>query len=137
MEMVGLYRDLIENNEKSSQYFPCWIYDCFEQGKDTEIIKADENDDDDDNDSTRNIAKKMTIVTLWCIQMSPVDRPSMNKVVVMLEGQVERLRVPNRTPQTAGVAVNYEDQSWSTYSTESASLLGPDTALSIEITIED
>ncbi|KAL8481810.1 hypothetical protein ACS0TY_028089 [Phlomoides rotata] len=137
MEMVGLNKDLIENNEKSSQYFPCWIYDCFEQGKDIEIITADENDDDDENDGTRNIAKKMAIVALWCIQMSPVDRPSMNKVVVMLEGQVEHLRVPNRPPQTARVAVNCEDQSWSTYSTEFASFLGPDTAPNIEITIED
>ncbi|KAL8537997.1 hypothetical protein ACS0TY_000085 [Phlomoides rotata] len=31
------------------------------------------NNDDDDNETNRKIAKKMTIVALWCIQMSPAS----------------------------------------------------------------
>ncbi|KAL8538029.1 hypothetical protein ACS0TY_000114 [Phlomoides rotata] len=138
MEMVGLNRDLKMNNQASSQYFPCWIYDCFDQGHDIEFGVTNENIDDDNmSDTYKSIAKKMTIVALWCIQTSPGDRPSMNKVVEMLEAPVERLRVPNRPPQSAQVAVNYENQSWSTYSTNATSLLDQDAASCFEITIED
>ncbi|KAL8550938.1 hypothetical protein ACS0TY_000132 [Phlomoides rotata] len=137
-EMVGLNKDMKRDNQASSQYFPCWIYDCFEQGHDIEFEVTDENHDDDNmSDTNKSIAKKMTIVALWCIQTSPGDRPSMNKVVEMLEAPVERLRVPNRPPQSTQVAVNYENQSWSTYSTDATSLLGQDVAPNFEITIED
>ena len=98
MEMVGLNRDLRLNNCDSSQYFPNWIYECFEQGKDIEVEKANENED---SEGTRKLVRKATIVALWCIQISPDDRPSMNKVVQLLEGDVERLQMPDSpSPQT-------------------------------------
>ncbi|KAL8538018.1 hypothetical protein ACS0TY_000104 [Phlomoides rotata] len=138
MEMVGLNKDMKRDNQASSKYFPCWIYDCFEQGHDIEFEVTDENHDDDNmSDTNKSIAKKMTIVALWCIQTGPGDRPSMNKVVEMLEAPVGRLRVPNRPPQSAQVVVNYENQSLSTYSTDATSLLGQDVASCFEITIED
>ncbi|KAL5999012.1 hypothetical protein ACLOJK_009962 [Asimina triloba] len=34
----------------------------------------------------KQVEKKLIIVALWCIQMRPVDRPSMSRVVKMLEG---------------------------------------------------
>ncbi|KAL8550777.1 hypothetical protein ACS0TY_000017 [Phlomoides rotata] len=137
MEMVSLNKDLESNNQASSQYFPCWIYDCFEKGQDVDVGITDKNNNDEDNDTNRKIAKKMTIVALWCIQMCPDDRPSMHKVVEMLEAPVERLRVPNRSSQSAQVAVNYEDQSWTTYATDSTSLIDNDVAPSIDITVVD
>ncbi|KAL8538021.1 hypothetical protein ACS0TY_000106 [Phlomoides rotata] len=138
MEMVGLNKDLKRNNQASSQYFPCWIYDCFEQDHDIEFGVTDENNDDDNmSDTNKSIAKKMAIVALWCIQTGPGDRPSMNKVVEMLEAPVERLRVPNRPLQSTQVVVNYENQSWSTYSTDATSLLDQNDASCFEITIED
>lgn len=36
----------------------------------------------------------MIIVALWCIQMKPIDRPPMNKVVEMLEEEIESLELP-------------------------------------------
>ncbi|KAJ4909882.1 putative receptor-like protein kinase [Raphanus sativus] len=42
------------------------------------------------------IAKKMTLVGLWCIQSSPSDRPPMNRVVEMMEGNLDVLEVPPR-----------------------------------------
>ena len=39
---------------------------------------------------------KMIIVALWCIQMRPSDRRSMNKVVEMLVGEVECLQMPSK-----------------------------------------
>ncbi|EYU21051.1 hypothetical protein MIMGU_mgv1a022486mg, partial [Erythranthe guttata] len=82
MEMLGLNRGTRHNDNKSSQYFPYWIYDHLNEGNDIEIGNADKNDyddDDDDDDNARKMRRKMTIVGLWCIQMSPTDRPSMSE----------------------------------------------------------
>ncbi|XP_047968805.1 rust resistance kinase Lr10-like isoform X2 [Salvia hispanica] len=112
MEMVNLNKDLTRNDDESSKYFPNWIYDHLNQGKDIDIGYVNENDD-------RNIGRKMTIVALWCIQMSPDHRPSMNKVLEMLEGDVEHLQIPNYLSFVAG----NEEESWATDSNASISLL--------------
>ncbi|KAH6804212.1 hypothetical protein C2S51_032459 [Perilla frutescens var. frutescens] len=78
----------------------------------------------------------MTIVALWCIQMNPDDRPSMNKVLEMLEGEVENLRIPNYPSQSPHIVVNETGTSGRS-STESSSLLYYSDAPSIEITIEE
>ncbi|TXG46209.1 hypothetical protein EZV62_028292 [Acer yangbiense] len=46
------------------------------------------------NEEEEAIARKMILVSLWCIQTNPSDRPSMSKVVEMLEGSVQSLQVP-------------------------------------------
>ncbi|RZC62305.1 hypothetical protein C5167_024059 [Papaver somniferum] len=38
--------------------------------------------------------RKMIIVGLWCIQMNPLNRPSVSEVLGMLEGSVEVLVIP-------------------------------------------
>ncbi|XP_057798691.1 probable receptor-like protein kinase At5g20050 [Salvia miltiorrhiza] len=135
MEMVGLNRELRGNNDDSSKYFPDWIYDHFNQGKDIEIEKAEEkNGNDDGNESRKSLVQKMTIVALWCIQMRPDDRPSMSKVLEMLEADVERLHIPVYPSQSAHVAGNKED-SRDTSATDSVSLLHYSNGSSIEITI--
>ncbi|KAH6795752.1 hypothetical protein C2S51_036738 [Perilla frutescens var. frutescens] len=134
MEMVNLKRDFIGNNDDSNQYFPYWIYECFNKGKEIEIEKADENDN---NDSTRKLVRKMTIVALWCIQMNPDDRPSMHEVLKMLEGDVEHLQIPNYLSQSTHLLVNV-DQNETTYSTDSVTLLNHDKISScVEITIQE
>ncbi|KAF5462858.1 hypothetical protein F2P56_018829 [Juglans regia] len=87
MEMVSRRKNLNVSTEHLSQiYFPTWVYDQFHDGKNIEIQDATEDE--------RKLCKKMMIVALWCIQLKPSDRPSMNKVVKMLEGDVECLQVP-------------------------------------------
>ncbi|XAR51640.1 Non-specific serine/threonine protein kinase [Bertholletia excelsa] len=46
------------------------------------------------NDQEEEIARKMIIVGLWCIQTSPLHRPSMSRVIDMLEGKLLPLQVP-------------------------------------------
>ncbi|KAI3453609.1 hypothetical protein Pfo_010272 [Paulownia fortunei] len=123
MEMVGLKRDMVADDDKSSQYFPYWIYDRFNKGKDIETGNADENDDDE---YARKMTRKMTIVGLWCIQMSPVDRPSMGEVVKMLEGENENLQIPPQPSQSPQIAGSNIDRTWGTESTGSMALLGDD-----------
>ncbi|XP_035548849.1 rust resistance kinase Lr10-like isoform X1 [Juglans regia] len=87
MEMVSRRKNLHASTEHLSQiYFPTWIYDQFHDGKNIEIEDATEDE--------RKLCKKMMIVALWCIQLKPSDRPSMMKVIKMLEGDVECLQVP-------------------------------------------
>jgi len=88
MEMVGRRKNLNASANHSSQiYFPSWVYDQVSEGKDIEV---QENALEHEKKTT----KKMIIVALWCIQLKPVDRPSMHKVVEMLESDVESLRMP-------------------------------------------
>ena len=40
------------------------------------------------------IAKKLSIIGLWCIQWYPIDHPSMKIVIGMLEGEEDNLVMP-------------------------------------------
>ena len=87
MEMAGRRKNLNAYAEHSSQiYFPTWVYDQLHDGNDLEMEDATEEEN--------KRIKKMIIVALWCIQMKPSDRPSMNIVVEMLEGELECLQMP-------------------------------------------
>ncbi|KAJ1379321.1 Serine/threonine-protein kinase, active site [Sesbania bispinosa] len=93
MEMASRRKNMNEHADRSSQvYFPSWVYDQFSEGKEIEMENTTEED--------KKILKKMIIVALWCIQMKPCDRPSMNKVVELLEGDVESLQMPPKPFQT-------------------------------------
>ncbi|KAJ9189037.1 hypothetical protein P3X46_000379 [Hevea brasiliensis] len=51
----------------------------------------------EDIEKEENIkARKMMITGLWCVQFQPSDRPAMNKVIEMLEGDFESLQMPPR-----------------------------------------
>ncbi|KAH7861394.1 hypothetical protein Vadar_025560 [Vaccinium darrowii] len=87
LEITGRRRNWNAFADHTSQiYFPSWIYDQFKEGKEIEMGEA--------TDEERQVVRKMVITALWCIQMRPSDRPSMNKVVEMLEGNVEGLEMP-------------------------------------------
>ncbi|PPR98968.1 hypothetical protein GOBAR_AA21707 [Gossypium barbadense] len=87
MEMVGRRKNLIAFVDRTSQiYFPSWIYDRLDQGEDMEL--GDVSDDE------KVLVKKMIIIAFWCIQLLPIDRPSMSEVLKMLEGDVELLQMP-------------------------------------------
>jgi hypothetical protein len=47
-----------------------------------------------DDEEDGKIARKMAIVGLWCIQWHAMDRPSMQMVVQMLEGEVDKTPIP-------------------------------------------
>ncbi|PIN04377.1 Glycerophosphodiester phosphodiesterase [Handroanthus impetiginosus] len=95
MEMLGLKRNTVEaNDDESSKYFPCWIYDRFYRGKDIQIENVDEHDDE----FSRKITRKMIIIGLWCIQKSSGYRPSMSEVLKMFASDCENLQIPPLQP---------------------------------------
>ncbi|KAK9094148.1 hypothetical protein Scep_025617 [Stephania cephalantha] len=95
LEMVGGRKNTDATVSASQVYFPEWAYKRLEQGREMGFIKAEREGDEE-------IAKRLTIVALWCIQWYPIDRPSMKSAVQMLEGQVESLSVPPNPFTAAG-----------------------------------
>lgn len=47
-----------------------------------------------EDDGDNNIIKKLAVVGLWGIQWNPINRPSMNIVVQMQEGDENNLTIP-------------------------------------------
>ncbi|CAI8605061.1 unnamed protein product [Vicia faba] len=88
LEMVGRRKNIkIEVDFSSKLYFPHWIYKRLELNQDLEL-KCIKNEIDEE------MVRKMTMVSLWCIQTNPLNRPSMHKVVEMLEANFKELEMP-------------------------------------------
>ncbi|XBI24251.1 hypothetical protein VPH35_049372 [Triticum aestivum] len=87
LEMVGGRRNVKSIVNKSSEkYFPDWIYDHFAQD---EGLKACEV-----TSEVEEIARKMTLIGLWCIQVLPIYRPTITKVLEMFEKSLDDLDMP-------------------------------------------
>ncbi|KAB2635166.1 G-type lectin S-receptor-like serine/threonine-protein kinase RLK1 [Pyrus ussuriensis x Pyrus communis] len=61
-----------------------WVYHCLEVDELDKLVK--------DEDVDKNELQKMVKIGLWCIQDELAFRPSMKKIVLMLEGMV---KIPN------------------------------------------
>ncbi|XP_048137824.1 rust resistance kinase Lr10-like [Rhodamnia argentea] len=87
MEMASGRKNLDAEAEYSSRiYFPLWVHDRISEGLDVPGEQVSQEDG--------SLVKKMIIIALWCIQLNPSNRPSMYKVLEMLEGEVDDLRMP-------------------------------------------
>jgi len=88
LEMIGGRKNYDTGGSCSSEmYFPDWIYKDLEQGNtllNCSTISEEEND----------MIRKITLVSLWCIQTKPSDRPPMNKVIEMLQGPLSSVSSP-------------------------------------------
>ncbi|XP_042961430.1 LEAF RUST 10 DISEASE-RESISTANCE LOCUS RECEPTOR-LIKE PROTEIN KINASE-like 2.1 [Carya illinoinensis] len=88
LEMVGGTNNVdVETNHTSETYFPHWIYRHLELDKEL-WMQGIINEEDEQN------IKKMLIVGLCCIQTDPSNRPTMSRVVDMLEGSLDSLQIP-------------------------------------------
>lgn len=87
LEMAGGRRNVDRQVENSSQvYYPSWIYHQLEQREKLRVCS--------NNIEIDNVERKLCKVGLWCIQMRSSDRPSMSKVVDMLEADVDTVDMP-------------------------------------------
>ncbi|KAL3631349.1 hypothetical protein CASFOL_024333 [Castilleja foliolosa] len=77
-----------EDGHTSDVYFPNYVY------KELGMEVGTRPNGIVNGDGSEIAKRKMIIVGLWCIQIDPKDRPSMSKVVEMLEGKIESLEVP-------------------------------------------
>ncbi|KAH9310933.1 hypothetical protein KI387_025968, partial [Taxus chinensis] len=89
MEMVGGRKNLDIHAARSSRfYYPEWAFKQVEKGEFSRLRETNIADEEDEN-----MAKKLSVLGLWCIQYLPSQRPSMSKVIQMLEGTVE-MKIP-------------------------------------------
>ncbi|XP_028774277.1 rust resistance kinase Lr10-like [Neltuma alba] len=87
LELTGGRRITHDTKENAPHiYYPEWIYNILEEREDVRIHIEEEGD--------AKIAEKLGIVGLWCTQWHPVDRPSMQVVVQMLEREGDKLPIP-------------------------------------------
>ncbi|CAI9261875.1 unnamed protein product [Lactuca saligna] len=90
LEMTGACKENIASTtDMSVIYFPDTIYKKLEDGENVEVDGVTTEEEEE-------LAKKMVMVSLWCIQSDPSDRPSISKVVEMLEGSFQSLHVPTK-----------------------------------------
>ncbi|EHA8590301.1 rust resistance kinase Lr10 [Cocos nucifera] len=88
LEMVGGRRNLeVQVDNTSEIYFPHWIYRHLNLDGNLKTFR-------DMTKVEEVIARRMILVGLWCIQIKPTDRPSMSKVLDMLEGRITHLQTP-------------------------------------------
>ncbi|KAI7979798.1 G-type lectin S-receptor-like serine/threonine-protein kinase LECRK2 [Camellia lanceoleosa] len=66
-----------------------WAYDCYEEGMLHVLV---ENDAEAISDWKK--LERFLIVAIWCIQEDPSLRPTMKKVMLMLEGILEVTALP-------------------------------------------
>ena len=89
LEMAGGRKNVkVGVSHTSEIYFPDYIY------KQLELNSANLQLQGTMTSEENEIARTMLLVGLWCIQTKPSDRPSMSKVIEMLEGNLEALQIP-------------------------------------------
>ncbi|CAK8535168.1 unnamed protein product [Lathyrus sativus] len=92
LEIIGGRKNYDPNETSEKSYFPRYAFKMMEQGKVKDIIDSEmKMDDDDECDDRVHCAIS---VALWCIQDDMSMRPSMTKVVQMLEGVCEVPKPP-------------------------------------------
>ncbi|KAI3811941.1 hypothetical protein L1987_16639 [Smallanthus sonchifolius] len=89
LEMVGGRRNIdAEVDHTSEIYFPHWIY------KKVELQEEQLGLHGIVSDEVNEMAKKMVIVGLWCIQTNPLSRPTITRVLEMLGEDLASLEIP-------------------------------------------
>ncbi|MBA0631269.1 hypothetical protein Godav_003277 [Gossypium davidsonii] len=79
----------------SKVHFPTWVYELNERG-DLEFENLTKSD--------TMIARKLFVIGLWCTQTRPSDRPSMTRVLEMLETDLDDLEMP---PKPVFISAQY------------------------------
>ncbi|CAO2174542.1 unnamed protein product [Urochloa humidicola] len=79
----------------SELFFPLWVYDHLLEDGGVLRVKSG-GGAGAGGDGGEEIARKMALIGLWCIQTVPASRPSMSRVLEMLERSVHELPMPPR-----------------------------------------
>lgn len=88
--------DKVDNEEK--EILTDWAYDCYKDGR-FDILVDDDYDDQVVNDM--KMVERFVMVAIWCLQEDPSLRPTMKKVMLMLEGIAPVTTPPSPYPLTS------------------------------------
>ncbi|XP_052116375.1 G-type lectin S-receptor-like serine/threonine-protein kinase LECRK2 [Arachis duranensis] len=85
LEIICCRRSFEANAENENQMvLTDWAYDCFHERKLDLLVK-----DDKEALADMKMVEKYVMLSLWCIQEDPLLRPSMKKILQMLEGSID------------------------------------------------
>ncbi|MQM11707.1 hypothetical protein Taro_044614 [Colocasia esculenta] len=84
LEIICCRRSVEAEAGESKAVLAYWAYDCFRAGR-LDLLVEDEAEPLAD----KSRLERLVTVALWCIQEEPSLRPTMKKVMQMLEGAVE------------------------------------------------
>ncbi|KAF9610426.1 hypothetical protein IFM89_022337 [Coptis chinensis] len=109
LEMVGRRKNYDpEAADPSQVYFPEWLYNKIERDEFPLLVRKGEDNVSSDvvggeksaAEEDDKAVQRMSLVGFWCIQHIPSNRPSMDRVIQMLEGHIEIGISPHPFPQT-------------------------------------
>ncbi|XP_068337743.1 G-type lectin S-receptor-like serine/threonine-protein kinase LECRK3 [Pyrus communis] len=96
LEIICCRRSVdMEGNCEERAILTYWVYDCYVEGGLDAVVDCEVEALGD-----RTTLEKFVMVAIWCIQEDPSLRPTMKKVVQMLEGVVEVPVPPCPSPYT-------------------------------------
>ncbi|KAL4027392.1 G-type lectin S-receptor-like serine/threonine-protein kinase RLK1 [Cucumis melo var. makuwa] len=85
LEMICCRKNFeMETEDEDEMILSDWVYDCMNEKEIEKLVRDDEEARDD-----MKKVERFVKIGIWCIQEEPSLRPSMKKVVQMLEGAVE------------------------------------------------
>ncbi|KAL4027386.1 G-type lectin S-receptor-like serine/threonine-protein kinase RLK1 [Cucumis melo var. makuwa] len=85
LEIICRRRSLEEKAEDEKQkVLTDWAYECFKEMKVEMLVEKDE-----EAKMELERVKKFVMIAIWCIQEEPSLRPTMKKVLQMMEGAIE------------------------------------------------
>ncbi|KAJ3683470.1 hypothetical protein LUZ60_013697 [Juncus effusus] len=93
LEIVSGKRNFDVSEERERKKFSIWAYEEFERGGFVNITDKRVVDEEGENLDAEQIERVLK-VSFWCIQEQPSMRPSMGRVVQMMEGIMEVERAP-------------------------------------------
>ncbi|XP_017628799.1 PR5-like receptor kinase [Gossypium arboreum] len=88
LEMVGRKNIDVGVSQTSEVYFPSWIYKHLDKSMNLNLNRVIVEEEEEE------ITRKLIILSLWCIQSNSSDRPSMTKVIEMLQANLQSLIIP-------------------------------------------
>ncbi|XP_050219665.1 G-type lectin S-receptor-like serine/threonine-protein kinase SD2-5 [Mercurialis annua] len=93
LEIISGRKNFVATESSETSYFPSYAFKMMEEGKLRDILDSELNLDDTDKRVSNSIK-----VALWCIQEDMYLRPTMSKVVQMLEGLCVVSQPPTSSP---------------------------------------
>ena len=106
LEIVSGRRNFEVSEETNRKKFSVWAYEEFEKGNVKGIVDKRLTD----HEMHMEQVIRAILVSFWCIQEQPSQRPMMGKVVQMLEGitEIEKPPIPKAVPEgsVSGTSVN-------------------------------
>ncbi|XP_057793484.1 G-type lectin S-receptor-like serine/threonine-protein kinase At1g34300 [Salvia miltiorrhiza] len=131
LEIVSGKRNFEVSAETNHKKFSLWAYEEFEKGNVEAVVDRRLLSHEIDMEQVR----RAVVVSFWCIQEQPSQRPMMGKVVQMLEGimEIERPPAPKAAAEGSVGGTSVTASSVSALSTFAASMPVPSSSSSLQM----